>query len=78
KPDKPKDAARAWRARKELDRLERRLNKLAERQAELHELLAAHATDYERLQELDAELKAVQAEAERVEEEWLTLAEEVG
>ncbi|GLW62045.1 ABC transporter ATP-binding protein [Actinomadura rubrobrunea] len=78
KPDKPKDSARAWRARKELDRLERRLDKLAERREELHELLAAHATDYERLQELDAELKAVQAEAEQVEEEWLTLAEEVG
>ncbi|GAA4092854.1 ABC-F family ATP-binding cassette domain-containing protein [Actinomadura miaoliensis] len=75
---KPKDSAQAWRARKELDRLERRLDKLAKRQAELHELLAAHATDYERLQELDAELKAVQAEAGQVEEEWLMLAEDAG
>jgi ATP-binding cassette subfamily F protein uup len=75
---KPKSSAQAWRARKELDRLERRLDKLAARQAELHELLAAHATDYERLQELDAELKAVQAEAAQVEEQWLMLAEEAG
>ena len=73
-----KDGGRQWKARKELDRLERRLDKLAEKEAELHEQLAAAATDYERLQELDARLKEVQAETARVEEEWLALAEDVG
>ncbi|WP_018653171.1 ABC-F family ATP-binding cassette domain-containing protein [Actinomadura flavalba] len=67
-----------WKARKELDRLERRLEKLAQQQARLHERLAAHATDYARLQELDTELKALQSEAAEVEEQWLMLAEDVG
>ncbi|WP_329519533.1 ABC-F family ATP-binding cassette domain-containing protein [Spirillospora sp. NBC_01491] len=67
-----------WKARKELDRLERRLGKLAEQEAGLHEQLAAAATDYARLQELDARLKEIQSEAEQVEEEWLMLAEDVG
>ncbi|POM27107.1 putative ABC transporter ATP-binding protein [Actinomadura rubteroloni] len=79
----PKPAAKPasgqdWKARKELDRLERRLDKLTRQQAELHEQLAAHATDYARLQELDARLKALQTEAAEVEEEWLMLAEDVG
>jgi ATP-binding cassette subfamily F protein uup len=67
-----------WKARKELDRLERRLEKLSGREAELHELLAAHAADYGRLVELGDELKAVQDEKEAVEEEWLTLADGLG
>jgi len=72
-----KGGGQEWRARKELDRLERRLDRLAQQEAELHEQLAAAATDYERLQELDGRLKAIQAEAARVEEEWLMLAEDV-
>ncbi|HEX2315592.1 MAG TPA: ABC-F family ATP-binding cassette domain-containing protein [Thermomonospora sp.] len=77
-PAKPRDAQRHWKARKELDRLERRLDKLARQEKELHEQLAAHATDYERLQELDARLREVQAEAAEVEEQWLLLAEDAG
>ncbi|MFI0482408.1 ABC-F family ATP-binding cassette domain-containing protein [Actinomadura sp. 9N215] len=67
-----------WKARKELDRLERRLEKLAGQEADLHEQLAAHATDYAKLQELDGRLKEIQAEAATVEEEWLMLAEDIG
>ncbi|WP_242900876.1 ABC-F family ATP-binding cassette domain-containing protein [Actinomadura terrae] len=76
-PAKPK-GGQDWKARKELDRLERRLEKLAGQEAELHERLAAHATDYAKLQELDGRLKEIQAEAAQVEEEWLLLAEDVG
>jgi ATP-binding cassette subfamily F protein uup len=65
-----------WKAKKELDRLERRLEKLTTREGELHELLAAHATDYEKLLKLNEELKSVQAEREQVEEEWLVLADD--
>ncbi|REE96180.1 ABC-F family ATP-binding cassette domain-containing protein [Thermomonospora umbrina] len=76
-PAKPKAAGgQNWKARKELDRLERRLDKLAGQEKELHEQLAAHATDYAKLQELDARLKDVQAEAADVEEQWLMLAED--
>ncbi|NDU73091.1 ATP-binding cassette domain-containing protein [Actinomadura sp. DSM 109109] len=77
-PPKPKAGGQDWKARKELDRLERRLEKLAGQQAALHEQLAAHATDYAKLQELDARLREVQAEAAGVEEEWLMLAEDLG
>ncbi|KAB2377485.1 ABC-F family ATP-binding cassette domain-containing protein [Actinomadura montaniterrae] len=75
-PPKPK-GGQDWKARKELDRLERRLEKLSGQEAELHEQLAAHATDFVKLQELDGRLKEVQAEAARVEEEWLMLAEDI-
>ncbi|MBO2460058.1 ABC-F family ATP-binding cassette domain-containing protein [Actinomadura violacea] len=75
-PPKPK-SGQDWKARKELDRLERRLEKLAGQEAELHERLAAHATDFVKLQELDGKLKEIQAEAARVEEEWLMLAEDI-
>ncbi|MGI5326199.1 ABC-F family ATP-binding cassette domain-containing protein [Actinomadura nitritigenes] len=75
-PPKPK-GGQDWKVRKELDRLERRLEKLSGQEVELHEQLAAHATDFVRLQELDGRLKEIQAEAARVEEEWLMLAEDV-
>ncbi|HZN78026.1 MAG TPA: ABC-F family ATP-binding cassette domain-containing protein [Micromonosporaceae bacterium] len=64
-------------ARRELVRLEREVNRLAEREAQLHEELAAHATDYQKLSVLDAALREVQAARTRAEEEWLTLAERV-
>jgi ATP-binding cassette subfamily F protein uup len=67
-----------WKARKELDKLERRLDKLARQESELHEKLAAHATDYAKLQELDGRLKEIRSEAAQVEEEWLMLADDVG
>ncbi|HEU5161357.1 MAG TPA: ABC-F family ATP-binding cassette domain-containing protein [Streptosporangiaceae bacterium] len=67
-------AGQGWRARKELDRLERRIDRLGDRAAELHAELAAHATDYEKLIELGAELESVEAERVKVEEEWLHLA----
>ncbi|MCO5992817.1 ABC-F family ATP-binding cassette domain-containing protein [Actinoallomurus rhizosphaericola] len=72
----PKPAKNSWQAKKELDRLERRIEKLGTREAELHELMAAHATDHEKLLELDAELKTVRAEREEIEEQWLILADE--
>ncbi|CNF39220.1 ABC transporter-like protein [Mycobacterium tuberculosis] len=77
-PPKAKGGGQDWKARKELDRLERRLEKLAGQEAELHEQLAAHATDYAKLQELDGRLREIQAEAASVEEEWLMLAEDLG
>jgi ATP-binding cassette subfamily F protein uup len=57
-------------ARKEVARLERVLEKLDAREAELHEAMAASATDHARLRELGAELAALRAERERVEAAW--------
>jgi ATP-binding cassette subfamily F protein uup len=72
----PKPAKNAWQAKKDLDRLERRVERLTEREAELHDLMAEHATDHEKLLALDTELRSVRTEREQVEEEWLLLADE--
>jgi ATP-binding cassette subfamily F protein uup len=58
-------------ARKEAQRLERRLERLASRETELHTLLAGAATEPGRLMELDAELRALLAERDELEEAWL-------
>jgi ABC transport system ATP-binding/permease protein len=60
-------------ARKELTRLERQLAQLERREARLHEELAAHATDFARVAELDAQLRTVVAERESAEHAWLEL-----
>jgi ABC transport system ATP-binding/permease protein len=61
--------------RKEVARVERALERAGEREAALHEEMAASATDHGRLAALDAELRALVAERERLEAEWLDLAE---
>jgi ABC transport system ATP-binding/permease protein len=78
------DAGRATRAavdtraaQKELVRLERLIARLDQREAGLHEQLAAHATDYQKITLLQAELSAVQSEKADAEHTWLTLAEQV-
>jgi len=64
-------------ARKDLARLERQLTKLEERIVEINESLARHGSDYDKIMELDARLKAAQGERGQVEEAWLELAERV-
>ena len=54
--------------RKEVARLERTLDRLGARETELHEAMAASATDHARLAELQGELAAVEAE-------WMATAE---
>ena len=61
-------------ARKEMQRLERQLERLSAREAELTVQLAENATDYEKLTALGADLRATQAEKSDLEERWLTLA----
>jgi ATP-binding cassette subfamily F protein uup len=70
-------AAEARQARKDLVRLERQLGKLEERVFKINEKLADHGSDYEKIVELEAQLKTVQEERGRVEQEWLELAEQV-
>jgi ABC transport system ATP-binding/permease protein len=59
-----------------LTRLERLVATLDKREAALHTQLAESATDYERVAELDAELREVVAAREAAEQEWLELADE--
>ncbi len=67
-------AAEERAARKELQRLERQLDRLSTRETELTAQLAANATDYEMLTSLGADLKATQAEKADLEERWLAVA----
>jgi ABC transport system ATP-binding/permease protein len=71
------DAARERAARKELQRLERQIERLSEREARLGEQMAGNATDYEKLTELGAELRSVQSDKADLEERWLTVAGEL-
>ncbi|MQA25390.1 MAG: ATP-binding cassette domain-containing protein, partial [Micromonosporaceae bacterium] len=64
--------------KKELARLERHVAKLQRREEELHQLLADHAADYEKVTTLNLELSEVRGERDTAEERWLTLAEETG
>ncbi|MDM8083274.1 ABC-F family ATP-binding cassette domain-containing protein [Cellulomonas cellasea] len=65
-------------ARKEVQRVERRLGKIAELEARLHEKMAAQATDHQAVQRLDAELRALAEERDALEELWLAAAESAG
>ncbi|WP_300604330.1 ABC-F family ATP-binding cassette domain-containing protein [Trebonia sp.] len=72
---KPVSAAAAERAaRKELQRLERQIDRAADREAALTGELAANAADYEKLTELGAQLRVLQAEKAGLEERWLEVA----
>jgi ABC transport system ATP-binding/permease protein len=74
----PGSAATQRAARKEMQRLERQLGRLTTREAELTAELAANASDYVRLTELGDQLKGVQKEKSRLEDEWLAAAEQSG
>ncbi|MBA8822793.1 ATP-binding cassette subfamily F protein uup [Saccharopolyspora lacisalsi] len=65
-------------AQKELSRLERQLDKLGKREDALHEKLADAATEPERLQSLDADLRSLRAEKDDLESRWLELAGQLG
>ncbi len=67
--------AEARATRRELIRLERRIATLERQQAQLHEELARHATDHERVLELDTRLREIGAEKDEAESAWLELAE---
>ena len=71
-------AAELRTGRKDLNRLERQVGRLEEKEAALHEQLARYATDYEKVAALDAELRSVRAERTRTEEDWLALAQRLG
>jgi ABC transport system ATP-binding/permease protein len=61
-------------AKKDLARVERQLDKLAQREQRLHARLAENATDFAKVAELDGELRELTAERTVLEEEWLVLA----
>jgi ATP-binding cassette subfamily F protein uup len=62
-------------ANKEMQRLERQIDRLTAREEKLTVELAASASDYEKLIELGAQLRAIQEEKASLEERWLVVAE---
>ncbi|MFG1809132.1 ABC-F family ATP-binding cassette domain-containing protein [Streptomyces sp. NPDC049040] len=74
--DKPVGDTRA--AKKELQRIERQLDKLGDKEKTLHARIAEHATDFAKVAELDAELRALREEREDMEMRWLELADDAG
>jgi ABC transport system ATP-binding/permease protein len=62
-------------AQKELARIERQLDKIAERESTLHGRMADAPTDYALIGRLDAELRELAVDRERLEEQWMTAAE---
>ncbi|MEU0831599.1 ABC-F family ATP-binding cassette domain-containing protein [Streptomyces sp. NPDC005969] len=67
-------AARA--AKKELQKIERQLDKMSSRETTLHAQIADNATDFEKVAKLDAELRELVAERDELEMRWLELAED--
>jgi ATP-binding cassette subfamily F protein uup len=62
-------------ARKTVARIDRQLERVAVREAELNDEMAQHLDDYERLAGLSAQLKELADEKEVLEAEWLEAAE---
>ncbi|WP_052849636.1 ABC-F family ATP-binding cassette domain-containing protein [Streptomyces avicenniae] len=71
---KPSQLSRA--AQKEIQRIERRLDRVGARETELHGEMAAHATDFQRVAGLDAELRQLGEERDELENRWLELSDE--
>ncbi|WP_031071210.1 ABC-F family ATP-binding cassette domain-containing protein [Streptomyces sp. NRRL WC-3742] len=64
-------------AKKEMQKIERQIAKLDEKESKLHAQLAEHAADFSKVAELDAQLRGVREEKEELEMSWLELAEQV-
>jgi len=64
--------------RKEMARIERQLARLAAQEEKLHAQLAEKATDHEAVLALDAELRGLQDERLKLEDEWLEAADLTG
>jgi ABC transport system ATP-binding/permease protein len=80
-PGKPQSAtpsAATRKAKKELARLEQQITRLDRQLSTLHEEMAAAASDYQRLAELQRELELITASKEELELAWLEAADIAG
>ncbi|MFI8104105.1 ABC-F family ATP-binding cassette domain-containing protein [Streptomyces sp. NPDC086023] len=75
-PVKEKTAGDSRAAKKELQKIERQLNKISDRESNLHAQIADNATDFEKVAKLDAELRELLSERDALEMRWLELAED--
>jgi ATP-binding cassette subfamily F protein uup len=63
-------------AKKELQKIERRLDRISEQEGKLHGQIADNATDFAKVAELDAQLRDLASERDELEMRWLELAED--
>ncbi|MDS1270375.1 ABC-F family ATP-binding cassette domain-containing protein [Lipingzhangella sp. LS1_29] len=68
-------AAEQRTVQKEIQRIERQLDRISARESELHTTMAENSSDYTRMAELDAELRKLQSQRTELEERWLAEAE---
>ena len=71
-------AAEIRAARKEMARIERRLDRISEEESRLHDEMARGAADHQVVLRLDADLRALQRERDDLEADWLSAAETAG
>ena len=78
-PVKTKPAAADERAlKKEVQRIERQMEKIEDRIAALHEQMALHSSDYAKIAELDTQLRTLHADKASLESAWLEAMEALG
>ncbi|WP_415952752.1 ABC-F family ATP-binding cassette domain-containing protein [Streptomyces sp. KLOTTS4A1] len=75
-PAPGKSAAEQRAAKKELQKIERQLDKISENETKLHAQIAENATDFGKVAELDTRLRELAGEREELEMRWLELAED--
>ncbi|NJP69292.1 ATP-binding cassette domain-containing protein, partial [Streptomyces spiramenti] len=63
-------------AQKETQKIERQLDRISEKETALHAEMAASATDFGRVAELDTQLRELSAQRDDLETRWLELAED--
>jgi len=73
----PSDPNRQRTLRKDLQRLERRMESLQRKETQLHEKMTGAGADYAAAAQISAELKALHAEVEQIETDWLAAAEDL-
>jgi ATP-binding cassette subfamily F protein uup len=78
KADKQRSSGDIRAAKKELQRIERQLDKIGDKEKALHARIAEHATDFAKVAELDAELRSLSEDREDLEMRWLELADDAG
>ncbi|AEM80901.1 ABC-F family ATP-binding cassette domain-containing protein [Streptomyces violaceusniger] len=80
KPDeqvaRQRSAAEQRAAKKELQKIERRLARISEQESDLHTRIAEHATDFSKVAELDTRLRELTGERDDLETQWLELADD--
>lgn len=75
-PARSASSADARAAKKELQKIERQLDKISDKETKLHARIAENATDFSKVAGLDAELRELAGEREELELRWLELAED--